>query len=187
MRRLLLLLLMATALPAAACSSGDDGTAGEGDGRPERTTTVPVEEVDAGPAPEVEPGKAVVVAGDERFEFAVHECLVGEETGAPNRRLALSASETEPFEEARTFLHVNILVSVHIEDWEEHVIEIVRYDGANIGAADMSTPGRGGPAPDDWIQVDEDAHVVHGSGFELRVIDESQRTLPPGTLVADCP
>lgn len=135
----------------------------------------------------VQPGRAIVVAGDERFDLIVFECLVGDETGSPARRLALSASATEPFLDANVVLNVDVLVSQQAPMLEEHRITITRRDGTpDLAANDTPRPGEGGPAPDDWIRVDESAGLVRGTGFQLAATDGSAPPLPPGTLVADC-
>lgn len=182
-RHRLLFALAATSLVAGCGGSADevptDTTATGGRG-PATTSTAPAELA-------VQPGRAVVVAGDERFDLIVFECLVGEATGAPARRLALSASATEPFLDASVVLNVDILVSQHVAGLEEHRITITRRDGApDLAASDSPRPGAGGPAPDDWIEVDEAAGVVRGGGFRLGATDGSAQPLPAGTLVADC-
>lgn len=138
------------------------------------------------PAVDVAPGTAVVEAGGERFTFIVFQCLIGSETGSPARRLALSASETVPFLESAVVLNVDVLVSSR-SGTEDHAITITRDEGPDLGAADAGGPARGGPAPDDWIEVDEQRRTVRGSGFELRATDLSGASLPGGRLVADCP
>ena len=163
-----------------ACSSGDDDDErAVAEDAPVSSTTA------SAPPPDLEAGRAIVEAGGERFTFILHECLVGEETGSPNRRLALSASTTEPFLEADEVLNVDILVST-ATGAEDHVIAITRRDRPTLGAADSSMPSRGGPAPDDWITVDAEAGVVSGAGFELRAIDGAGEPLADGTLIADC-
>lgn len=135
----------------------------------------------------VQPGRAIVVAGDERFDLIVFECLVGAETGSPARRLALSASATEPFLDANVVLNVDVLVSQLAPMLEEHRITITRRDGTpDLAANDTPRPGAGGPAPEDWITVDERAGLVRGTGFQLAATDGSAPPLPSGTLVADC-
>ena len=167
--------LLVVVIVGACSSDGDGGPAPQAESASASTTRV-----------DVEPGTAVVVAGGERWEYVVHECLVGADTGSPNRRLALSASATEPFLESDDVLNVDILVS-QATGTEEHVITLTRMRHADLGAADVSTPSRGGPAPDDWIEIDEDAAVVHGGGFELRATDGSGESYADGRLVADCP
>lgn len=157
--------------PDTASRSGTD---------PATTSTAPADLA-------VQPGRAIVVAGDERFDLIVFECLVGEETGSPARRLALSASATEPFLDAKVVLNVDVLVSQQAAGLEEHRITITRHDGTpDLAANDTPRPGAGGPAPDDWINVDESAGVVRGTGFQLAATDGSAPPLPSGTLVADC-
>ncbi len=104
-------------------------------------------------------------------------------------RLALSASNTEPYLDADRFLDVNVLVSQVVDGHEEHVIEIFSTDGSvDIGADDLQLPSRGGPAPDDWIRHDADAGAVFGAGFELQSTSPDDDTvLEDGVLVADCP
>ena len=178
------LCVAAALLSIPACGS-DDGEETAAPRSEESSTTS--SSVDASsPPPDVEPGHAVVEAGGQRLTFIVFDCLVGDETGAPNRRLALSASNTEPFAEASEVLNVDILVS-RATGQEEHIIAITRRDRASLGASDTPTPSRGGRAPDDWIEVDEENGAVHGDGFELRATDGSGDVLPAGRLVADCP
>lgn len=180
-------LIAAVLASLAGCVGGDGRSAAEpGTAEASQTSTTAV--VD-GPPFDVDPGVAVVLAGDVRYEFVVFECLVGDETGSPVRRLALSASDTEPFLEADRFLSVDILVSQVIDGHEEHVISIFDADGSfDVGAADLATPSRGGPAPDDWIEHDPLAHVVYGEGFELRSTTlDDDTVLTDGVLVADCP
>ena len=169
-------------LLATACSSDDDD--GGGSAQPEATSGSSTSSASADI--DVEPGTAVVEAGGERWVYVVYECLVGAETGSPNRRLALSASATEPFLESDDVLNVDILVS-QATGTEEHVITLSRMRAANLGAADVGAPSRGGPAPDDWIEIDEQAGVVRGEGFELRATDGSGPSYADGRLVADCP
>lgn len=178
---------LVVALSLAACGGDDasvDGVSATTTTAPTATTTGPAGSDD--PWPEVEPGLAIVTAGDERFEFVVFECRIGDETGSPQRRLALSGSLTEPFLEADVVLNVDLLVSRFGP--EEHVITITRFDGTDLGAADLATPSRGGPAPDDWIELDEDLRSVRGRGFQLAPTEvPGGDPMPPGVLVADCP
>lgn len=152
---------------------------GEGSGQEAAGTLLPVV-----------PGRAVVVAGDLRRELVVFECRVGAETSAPNRRLALSASETVPYDAAELFLSVDILVPRSIPD-EEHRVSLFRMDGTStLGASDIGVPSLGGRAPDDFVEVrDEDGRrVVRATGFELwDTSNPAVAPLPPGELVADCP
>lgn len=182
-------LLAAGAVVAGGCGSGGGGAG------PATSTSASMGPVNTrasattGPSiTGVLPGKAVVTAGDQRWEFIVHDCLLGEETGSPNRRLALSASDTEPFLDAGLVLNVDILVSQRVPGVEEHVISITDAgpDRPDLGAADVPLPSRGGPAPDDWIQVDEQTRAVRGHGFELRATSPGGPQLEAGTLVADC-
>ena len=163
-------------LLVASCSS-DDGGPSQPEAASGSTSSSSVD---------VEPGTAVVEAGGERWVYLVYECLVGADTGSPNRRLALSASATEPFLESDDVLNVDILVS-RATGTEEHVITLTRTGDTNLGAADVAMPSRGGPAPEDWIEIDEHAGVVHGGGFELRATDGSGQSFAGGRLVADCP
>jgi hypothetical protein len=165
-------------LLAASCSS-DDGGPSQPEAASGSTSSVDIDL-------DVEPGTAVVEAGGERWVYLVYECLVGADTGSPNRRLALSASATEPFLESDDVLNVDILVG-QATGTEEHVITLTRTGVTNLGAADVAMPSRGGPAPDDWIEIDEEAGVVHGRGFELRATDGSGESFADGRLVADCP
>lgn len=169
-----------------SCGDGDPTgtTAGSAPPAPTSTTaTTRAEPPAAGPVD----GRAVVVAGDQRFEFVVEDCLVGEEqTGTPYQRLSVHGSETVPYAEAQVFLAVRILVSQVVAGHEEHLIEITRMQGEDLGAADVAVPSRGGPAPDDWIEVGDGA--VTGSGFRLRSTgDPVAEPLPAGDLVVDCP
>ena len=66
------------------------------------------------------------------------------------------------------------------------VLATVRRDGSVLGAADAATPSRGGPAPDDWIDVDANTRRVTGSGFELRATDGGGDGLGAGRITADC-
>lgn len=167
-------LLVAAGVLAGACGDDDEGAA----------TTTTEDAPDA--SLEVQDGQAIVEAGGERFEFIVHECLVGEETGSPTRRLALSASQTEPFLEADVVLNVDILVSQAVPPQEQHTITITRFDGVDLASTDFRKPAGGGLAPDDWIEVGDG--LVTGSGFELRAedLDRDDAVLADGKLVADC-
>ena len=186
------LLASLVVLPLGATGCGDDETPPSA---PE-ATPAPDRDRQRDPDPDreapvssgaVEPGRAIVEAGDERWEFVVSECLVGEEqTGSPYGGLILAASATEPLLESDLVLNVRILVSAAIAGHEEHVISITTpLDRPDLGAADVNVPSRGGPAPDDWIEIGDG--VVTGSGFELAEIEVGGRRFPSGTLVADCP
>ncbi len=175
----------------AACGNGNEAASTEAPApsdEPLSEDPPPDDPEPVGPAFEVGAGTAVVEAGGERFEFVVFQCLVGDDAG-PTRRVALSASDTEPYLDAGRFLNVNVLVSSVIDGHEEHVIEIFSVDDTlDVGAADLQLPSRGGPAPDDWVHVDGAAGVVYGSGFELQSTSPDDDTsFGDGVLVADCP
>lgn len=178
----------AVSVLAVACTSGNDAPRTPESPRPTASTasTPSTAPGATGLENDVVPGTAVVTVGGERHAFVVFECLIGAETGSPNRRLALSASETEPFPEADVVLNVDVLVSSRTGT-EDHLISILGFKGSDVGAGDVATPSRGGPAPDDWIHVDEVGRVIRGSGFELRATDPTAASHPAGTLVADCP
>ena len=182
--------LAAAAVVAAVAACGGDGNGSApppaATGKATTTTAAVITTTPSRPAVEVAPGTAVVEAGEERFTFIVFQCLIGAETGSPGRRLALSAGDSEPFPESAVVLNVDILVSARFGT-EDHVITIARDDGPDLGAADAGGPARGGPAGDDWIEVDEERRTVQGSRFELRATDGSGLSLPSGRLVADCP
>lgn len=161
----------------ASTSPSEPDRAAESHGDPERAP--------AAAASAVDPGTAVVEAGGERFEFVLDECAVGEEqTGSPYARVRLTGNLADSGGGADGFLNVSILVSRVLPGHEEHVITITRLEAPSLGAADVNVPSRGGPAPDDWIEVGDG--VVTGAGFELREIEPGGRTYPGGTLVADC-
>ena len=170
-----------------ACGGDDDDGGGTAAAVADGTTTT--ESPSTASAPAVQAGRVVLETADGgAFTFIVFECLLGEATGSPSRRLALSASTEEPFMDADEVLNLDILVSA-ATGAEEHVITLTRVDPSqpSFGASDTGMPSRGGRAPDDWIHVDDATGTVYGDGFELVATDGSGESLGVGSIVADCP
>ena len=192
--RRILCVLGAVAFAAGACGDGGDPApaatqdASRSSQAPAASPApTPATDAASPPSADVVPGRAIVEAGGDRWEFTVDSCLVGhDQTGSPYSRLSLSGSLAGAGDGADApFLSASILVSRVAPGHEEHVISIHRPDDPSLGAADVQVPSRGGPAPDDWIEIGDG--VVTGAGFELWEIEIGGRRLPPGTLVADCP
>ena len=101
----------------------------------------------------------------------------------PARRLTLSASATEPFStRGRAQRRTPRLAAGGGARGAQDTI--TRAGAPDLAADDTPRPGAGGPAPDDWIGVDEGAGVVRGTRFQLAATDGSARPLPcPGTLM----